>query len=102
MELRGKRVLVIGLARTGVATAGFCAQRGAVVTITDTRSEAELAEAAAKLKACGVLRALGGHSDLLLSGQDLVVPSPGVPEDAPLLAAARAKVITVWSIGWSS
>ena len=54
VELRGKRVLVVGLARTGVATALFCAGRGAVVTATDSRPAAELAEAAAKLTAAGV------------------------------------------------
>ena len=42
IELRGKRVLVVGLARTGVATAVFCAARGARVTASDARSEAEV------------------------------------------------------------
>ena len=49
-NLRGKRVLVVGLARTGIATALFCAARGAVVTATDSRSaKANLATAVAKL-----------------------------------------------------
>src|SRR5262245_15332599 len=54
IELNGKRVLVIGLARTGVATALFCAARGATVTATDTRSAEELAEAMEKLREAGV------------------------------------------------
>jgi UDP-N-acetylmuramoylalanine--D-glutamate ligase len=97
VDLRGKRVLVIGLARTGVATAFFCMKRGAAVTCTDTRSESEMPEGVAKLKSSGASLVLGPHSDELLLGQDLVVPSPGVPGDAPLLNAARAKGITVWS-----
>lgn len=97
VELQGKRVLVIGLARTGVATAIFCSKRGAVVTCTDTRDESEMQEAVAKLKSSGVSLALGGHGDELLRGQELIVPSPGVPADAPLLNAARAKGISVWS-----
>jgi UDP-N-acetylmuramoylalanine--D-glutamate ligase len=96
-ELRGKRVLVIGLARTGVSTALFCAARGANVTATDTRNEAELGQAIAQLQAAGVALELGGHRDELVLNKDLIIPSPGVPADAPLLQAARAKGVTIWS-----
>jgi len=96
-ELRGKRVLVVGLARTGVATAMFCASRGAQVTCTDTRLESEIGESIARLQAAGVNLELGGHSERLLLHQDLLVPSPGVPADAPFLKAARVQGITVWS-----
>ncbi len=97
IELRGKRVLVVGLARTGVATALFCAARGAVVTATDTRSESEIGEPIAKLRAAGVALALGGHHESILRAQDLLIPSPGVAADSPLLSAARAMNLTVWS-----
>ena len=96
-ELRGKRVLVVGLARTGVATALFCAARGARVTATDTRAENEIGEAIAPLRAAGVGLELGGHRKNTFLEQDLIVPSPGVPADAPLLQAARTKVVTIWS-----
>src|SRR5262249_2688825 len=96
LELRNKRVLVVGLARTGVATAGFWAGRGALGTSTDMRSEAELGEAIKVLKG-RVALVLGGHEESLLRGQELLIPSPGVPADAPLLTAARARGITVWS-----
>jgi UDP-N-acetylmuramoylalanine--D-glutamate ligase len=96
-ELRGKRVLVVGLARTGVATSLFCAARGANVTATDTRSENEIGEALAQLRAAGVKLELGGHRENTFLEQDLIVPSPGVPADAALLQAARAKGITIWS-----
>jgi UDP-N-acetylmuramoylalanine--D-glutamate ligase len=96
-ELRGKRVLVVGLARTGVATALFCAARGAIVTATDTRTENAIAEGLAQIRAAGVSLELGGHRENTVLEQDLVIPSPGVPADAPLLQAARAKGITIWS-----
>src|SRR5947207_8424165 len=96
-ELRGKRLLVVGLARTGVATALFCAERGAKVTATDARSENEIGETIAPLRAAGVSLELGGHCENSFLEQDLIVPSPGVPADAPLLQAARAKGVTIWS-----
>jgi UDP-N-acetylmuramoylalanine--D-glutamate ligase len=96
-ELRGKRVLVVGLARTGVATALFCAARGGDVTATDARTESEIGEGIASLRTAGVNLELGGHRENIFLEQDLIVPSPGVPADAPLLQAARAKGITIWS-----
>lgn len=97
VELRNKRVLVVGLARTGVATSLFCAARGARVTATDTRSENELRDSITPLRPAGVSLELGGHREDLLANQDLVIPSPGVPADAPLLQTTRAKGITIWS-----
>src|SRR5246127_2102058 len=97
VELRNKRVLVVGLARTGVATTLFCAAHGAVVTATDSRSEAEIGEEIAHLRAANVKLELGGHQEQTFLQQDLIIPSPGVPADAPLLQAARAKGVTIWS-----
>ncbi|HKV63784.1 MAG TPA: UDP-N-acetylmuramoyl-L-alanine--D-glutamate ligase [Candidatus Acidoferrum sp.] len=90
-------MLVVGLARTGVATALFCAVRGANVTATDARTEDETGEAVAPLRNTGVKLELGGHRENTFLEQDLIVPSPGVPADSPLLQAARAKGITIWS-----
>ena len=89
-------MLVVGLARTGVATALFCAVRLAEVTATDLRAEAEIPETG-KLRMNGVALHLGRHDEGILDRQDLVVSSPGVPANAPLLAHARARGITVWS-----
>ncbi|MGH8100817.1 MAG: Mur ligase family protein, partial [Chthoniobacterales bacterium] len=97
MELRGKRVLVVGLARTGVSTALFCAARGAQVTAADSRSEGEFGEPIAKLKEAGVALELGSHREEVFLEQDLIVPSPGVPADETHLQAARAKGVTIWS-----
>ena len=97
IELAGKQVLVVGLARTGIATALFCAERGARVTASEARFEPEIAETAAKLRAAGVTLELGGHRAETFARQDLIVPSPGVPLMMPALAAAHAIGIPVWS-----
>ena len=60
IDLTGKRVLVVGLARTGIATALFCAAHGAHVTASEERPESEVAEAAEKLRAAGCALELGG------------------------------------------
>ncbi len=91
------RVLVVGLARTGVATALFCAKHNAIVTATEARVEGELGDAPAKLREAGVTLELGGHTEKTYLAQDLIVPSPGVPADDPFLQTARSKGITVWS-----
>ena len=97
IELAGKQVLVVGLARTGIATALFCAERGARVTASEERPEREIAEAAAKLRAAGVTLELGGHRPETFTRQDLIVPSPGVPPTMAALAAARVIGVPVWS-----
>ena len=97
IELASKHVLVVGLARTGIATALFCAARGAHVTASEERPESQLAETAAKLHGAGVSLELGGHRAPTFLQQDLIVPSPGVPPKLPALAAARAAGVPVWS-----
>jgi UDP-N-acetylmuramoylalanine--D-glutamate ligase len=96
-DLSGKKILVIGLARTGVATSLFCARHEALVTAVDTRNESELAEHAAKLRSHNITLRLGGYSPEILFGHDLVIPSPGVPADAEILKAAHSQKIPVWS-----
>ncbi len=97
VDLAGKRVLVVGLARTGVAASLFSAGYGATVTATDEKPEAELAETAARLRAAGVKLELGGHALKTFLEQDLIVVSPGVPAKLPALERARARGIPVWS-----
>jgi UDP-N-acetylmuramoylalanine--D-glutamate ligase len=97
IDLAGKRVLVVGLARTGVVTSLFAAGYGAIVTATDAKPESELAETAARLRAAGVKLELGGHTPATFFEQDLIVLSPGVPANLPPLVLARVKGIPVWS-----
>ena len=91
------RVLVVGLARTGVSTALFCAKHNAIVTATESRAESELGDAPSQLREAGVTLEFGGHTDKTFFAQDLIIPSPGVPADNPFLQNARSKGITVWS-----
>jgi UDP-N-acetylmuramoylalanine--D-glutamate ligase len=97
LELEGKRVLVAGLARTGIATALFCAARGARVTATEMRPETEIGEAAAALRARGVRLEFGEPREKTFLEQDLIIPSPGVPSSLPALIAAHKRSVTIWS-----
>ncbi len=92
IELKDKRVLILGLARTGIATARFCVARGARVTALDDRSAEQLGEAVGELPKFGCTLAFGGDQTSSLRAQDLIVPSPGVPSNhAGLIAARKAR-----------
>ena len=95
MELAGKQVVVVGLARSGIAAAGFLVGRGARVVATDRRPAADLQAEAVTLQEQGVRLELGGHREATFSGADLVVVSPGVPWELPELRAARAAGVSV-------
>ncbi|HEX3695640.1 MAG TPA: UDP-N-acetylmuramoyl-L-alanine--D-glutamate ligase [Polyangia bacterium] len=93
-ELQGKRVLVVGLGKSGVAAALLCVAGGAAqVTVTDRNSATQLAGALAKLPP-SVRQELGGHRRETFVGSDLIVLSPGVPP-IPEIAAARAGGVTI-------
>ena len=89
MELRDKRVLVVGLGKSGVASALFLKSRGARVTVSDSKPEAELRNEILLLLEHGITVETGGHGERTFRGQDLIVVSPGVPVDAPQLVQAR-------------
>jgi len=95
MELNGKRALVVGLGKSGVASALFLKARGARVTVSDTKSGDELRNEIPVLLDHGITVETGGHGERTFHGQDLIVVSPGVPVDAPPLAQARALGETV-------
>jgi UDP-N-acetylmuramoylalanine--D-glutamate ligase len=94
MQLEGKKVVVVGLALTGVAVAKFCARRGAKVTVTDGKSAEKLAEQMKLLDGVPVTWELGGHKLETFTTADLVVMSPGVPT-LPEMTAARAAGVEV-------
>jgi UDP-N-acetylmuramoylalanine--D-glutamate ligase len=89
MDLQNKRVLVVGLGKSGVASALFLKSRGARVTVSDSKPEAELRDEILLLLEHGITVETGGHGDRTFRGQDLIVVSPGVPVDAPQLVQAR-------------
>ncbi len=97
MEVNGKKVVVVGLAQTGIATAQFLAPRGAQVTVSEARPLAELGAPAVELAQQGVLLETGGHRLETFLDADLVVVSPGVPMDIAPLRRARARGIEVIS-----
>jgi UDP-N-acetylmuramoylalanine--D-glutamate ligase len=90
MDLENKRVLVVGLGKSGVASALFLKSRGARVTVSDSKPEAELRKEILQLLDHGITVETGGHGDRTFRGQDLIVVSPGVPFDAPQLVQARS------------
>jgi UDP-N-acetylmuramoylalanine--D-glutamate ligase len=95
MDLNNKRVLVVGLGKSGVASALFLKAHGARVTVSDTKSGDELRNEIPVLLDHGITVETGGHGERTFRGQDLIVVSPGVPVDAQPLLQARAQGETV-------
>ena len=89
MELKGKKVLVVGLGKSGLAAALFLRRQGAHVTVSDIRSAEALAKDIPALLDEGINVEAGGHGLLTFRRQDLIVVSPGVPLDTPELVQAR-------------
>ena len=90
MELKGKRVLVVGLGRSGLAAALFLRRRGAQVTVSDMRSAQALEKEIPMLLDEGIMVEAGGHGLLTFRRQDLIVVSPGVPLDTPEIKQVRS------------
>src|ERR1022692_5180347 len=95
MDVNGKRVLVVGLGKSGVASALFLEKRGARVTVSDAKSPDQLRHEIPLLLDHGVTVETGQHGERTFRDQDLIVISPGVPFDVPQLVQARALGIPV-------
>lgn len=95
MDLKNKRILVVGLGRSGAASAIFLQERGARVTVSDSKSEAQLQNDIPALLDRGISIEAGRHGERTFRDQDLIVVSPGVPSDQPQLQQARALGIPV-------
>jgi UDP-N-acetylmuramoylalanine--D-glutamate ligase len=83
MDLKNKRVLVVGLGKSGLSAAMFLRRQGARVTVSDARSAVALAKEIPALLEAGIMVESGGHGLLTFRRQDLIVISPGVPLDTP-------------------
>jgi len=94
MELKNKRVLVVGLGKSGVAAARFLAAQGARVTVSDAKADAGAKDIPALLD-LGIIVETGSHGERTFLDQDMIVVSPGVPLDMPQLALARKKGLPV-------
>src|SRR6185295_364012 len=97
MDVSGKKVLVVGLAGSGVAASRMLLSRGAMVIGNDSKPEAEIRDAAEQLRKLGAMLSLGGHPESLFVNADLIVVSPGVPADLAVLESARAAGIEIIS-----
>jgi UDP-N-acetylmuramoylalanine--D-glutamate ligase len=95
MDLKNKRVLVVGLGKSGLAAALFLRDRGARVTVSDTRSAAALGDQIPALLEAGIMVEAGGHGLLTFRRQDLIVVSPGVPLETPEVKQAAQLGLTV-------
>ena len=91
MNFEGKKVLVCGMARSGVSAAQCLYELGARVTISDSKAEEKLAEALQPLEGMDIRRFLGDQAQPAdLESYDLAVTSPGIPMQAPILRAVQA------------
>jgi UDP-N-acetylmuramoylalanine--D-glutamate ligase len=97
MDLNGKKVLVVGLARTGIGTVRFLKARGSIVTTTETKSREEMKEAVQALEGLELSAEWGGHQAETFLKQDLVVVSPGVDLNIEPIQEALKKGIRVIS-----
>jgi UDP-N-acetylmuramoylalanine--D-glutamate ligase len=97
LNVEGKRVTVVGLARSGTAACKLLVSRGARVTASERRSAEEIPSDLEDLRRRGVTLELGGHQPATLLGADLIVVSPGVDSNLALLVQARARGIRIWS-----
>ena len=99
MQLRGKRVTVFGLNRSGVAAAKLLHTRGASVVLTDKRTSEALSAEIAMLNEFSepdeIQKYLGGHPAECIAGVDFIVVSPGVPLDIPILCVAQVRNIPI-------
>lgn len=86
-DLAGARVLVMGLGAHGggAASARFCAEAGAEVTVTDLRTETDLASSVERLSGLPIRFVLGRHDPEDFRRADIVVKNPAVPRGVPLL-----------------
>ncbi len=97
MNYEGKKVLVVGMARSGVAAAQLLRASGAEVTVNDSKSEGELGTQLAPLVGLQLERRFGCSPTELLEGKDCLVISPGIPDSAPFVV--RAKEMGIYVIG---
>ena len=94
-EWMGKRVLIVGMARSGIAAAQLLHKAGAVVTVNDGKAEDAFGDKLDVLRGLGLSFRLGENGLDALENQDVLLISPGVPIDAPIVEKARKMQIPV-------
>jgi UDP-N-acetylmuramoylalanine--D-glutamate ligase len=96
MSVKDKKILVVGFARSGLSATNFLLERGARVTITDTKTEEELKDYISQLTMPPTL-SLGAHQIEEFLDADFIVLSPGVPSNLPELVQASERNIPIYS-----
>src|SRR5512135_2651443 len=96
IKVTGKKILVVGLGKSGLSAVRYLVREGAKVTVSDMKKEGDLEPGMVKeMRALGVTMETGGHTmDTFLRAERIIV-SPGVPLDLEPLAAAREKGVPV-------
>jgi len=94
-ELKDKKILVVGLGKTGVSLAHFLTRHQASVTVTDHKSKPELSAQLEQLDGLAIKYELGGHSPKTFIAQDLVILSPGVSPNLKIFEYARSQGIKI-------
>ncbi|RME16346.1 MAG: UDP-N-acetylmuramoyl-L-alanine--D-glutamate ligase, partial [Bdellovibrio sp.] len=94
-ELKGKKILVVGLARTGVALSKFLVSQGADVTVSDHKSKPELSDYIEQMEGVPVKYELGGHNPRTFLQQDLIILSPGISPHLKIFEYARNQGVEV-------
>ncbi len=103
MDLRNKKVLVVGLAKTGLAAVRFLMEKGAIVSASESKNEEEMKEVASALNGCSISTEWGGHTVGHFLNQDLIVLSPGVdPTLEPIQKALNQGVEVISEIELAS
>jgi len=97
MDYDRKKVLVVGMARSGVAAAQLLRSSGAIVTVNDSKTEEELGQQLSPLEGLQMERRFGCSAMELLEGKDCMVISPGIPDTAPFVQ--KAKEMGIYVIG---
>lgn len=95
LDVNNKRLLVVGLGKSGVASALFLKAKGARVTVSDSKSEEQLRGEIPLLLDKGIAVEAGGHGERTFRQQDFIVVSPGVPVDQPMIVQAKQLGIPV-------
>ena len=97
MIIEGKKILVVGLGKSGLAAAEFLSSRGAIVTANDAQSAEKIAEAINQLIEKNIEVVAGSHPISLFENSDLIVASPGVPLALECFQKAKAAGVPIIS-----
>ena len=95
MQYNGKRVLIVGMARSGIAAAQLLCKHGAHVVLNDSKTREQLGDAIMPLEALPVEWKLGCPALDAMDGIDVLVISPGIPDTAPFVVEAKKRGVAV-------